>query len=50
MYRINQDVFFVFTHDGELAIWDYRNHRQFILTNEYFQKIFECAKNGISNL
>jgi SagB-type dehydrogenase family enzyme len=47
MYRVNRDIFFVFTPEGEFAVWDYRNHLQFSLTSEYFQKICECAKNDL---
>lgn len=38
--KINPDIFFLIRPEG-ILLWDYKNHKQFLIEKEYFVKICE---------
>lgn len=41
--------FFIFFQEGEIILWDYKNHQQFSLDENYIQRLLEFSKNPVFN-
>jgi len=45
---VNKNLFFLI-EKGEILVWDYKNHAQYILENAYFDEIVFVSKNKTGN-
>lgn len=47
-YYLNQHLFLIF-EGGEILVWDYKSHNQFLLNLEYFQELLKISETGAAN-